>query len=73
MGTDGHTLGDWWIDLTLPLSPPTPLPNDQWIDPYPNGQLNVLNDIYRLYPHLTYSYLYYQYAPLSYLNSRNLL
>ena len=61
------------LDLTFPLSPLPPPSTDQLIEPYPNNQLNVLNDIYQSYPHLNYSYLYYQYAPLSYLKSRNLL
>ena len=57
------------LDLTLPQSPlttlPTP-PNPPMNEPYSNNQLNILNDICLEYPHLNYTYLYLQYAPLSY-------
>ena len=46
------------ITLSQPPSPIFP-------QPYTPTQLNVLNDIHNLHPHLNYSFLYFQYAPTS--------
>ena len=53
-----------------PMNVPRPPPA---IQPYSTKQLTILNDICVNYPHLNYSYLYLQYAPISYLCTHNLI
>ena len=66
----------YFHDLTLRLSP-QPRPFDDLNattltpppHPYPNHQLTTLHNICDRYPHINYSYLFMQYAPLSYVLS----